>query len=84
MENQFQQTARETLNAPTFDRASLVDLAGYTVSGADARARMRDFLEFVGNPYLFRVGEVGVHVEFSGKDGDSLQDHILKLLTSEL
>lgn len=41
------------------------------------------FVDAVKNPYLFRVGSIGVHVTYSGNTGDTLQRRIHNLLISE-
>lgn len=80
----LKQAAQEMLDAPGFDKYCLSDISDCAISGRDEAARMRDFLSFVKNPYLFRVGDIGVHVVFSGEKGNSLQSHICNLLTSQL
>ena len=42
------------------------------------------FLQAVRNPYLFRVGDIGVHVTFSGKNGDTLQKRVCNLLSKSI
>lgn len=80
----LKQAAQEMLTAPTFDKYSLSDVSGCRILGEDEGAKMRSFLSMVGNPYLYRVGDIGVHVVFSGHRGDSLQAHICNLLAAKL
>lgn len=80
----LKQAAQEMLDAPCFDKYSLSDISDYVISGGDEAAKMRTFLAFVKNPYLFRVGDIGVHIAFSGEKGNSLQSHIYNLLASQL
>lgn len=52
------------------DPSTLTDIRTISVNGSQpVSQRMTDFLEAIGNPYLFRVGEVVVKVKFnpSGK-----------------
>ncbi len=43
--------------------------------------RVENFLEQVGNPYLFKVGDVFVKVNY--KDGKDLADSLITLLSDE-
>jgi len=72
------------LCSEAFDKYELPDLADYALPNGQEREKMRAFLDRVNNPYLFRVGEIGVHVVFSGQTGDTLQAHISSLLTKQL
>ena len=80
----LKQTAQEMLESPCFDKYCLSDISNCVISSGDEAAKMRDFLAFVKNPYLFRVGDIGVHIVFSGEKGNSLQSHIYNLLASQL
>lgn len=80
----LKQSAQEMLDAPCFDKYGLSDISNCVISDGDEAARMRAFLSFVKNPYLFRVGDIGVHIVFSGEKGNSLQSHIYNLLASQL
>ena len=85
MHSDYKQTAKDILSAASFNKYELPDISEYTFSNTnDEKAKMASFLHFVKNPYLFRVGDVGVHVVFSGKSGDTLQSHICNLLASKL
>ena len=84
MSADMKKSALETLNTPYFDKYGLSDISNYAISGTDEAAKMRAFLAYVKNPYLFRVGDIGVHVVFSGEKGNSLQSHIYNLLASQL
>lgn len=58
----------------------LVDLRNVEVNrNAPLKRRTSDFIAQVGNPYLFRVGETIVKIDFgNGKDfSDILKDAIL-------
>ena len=72
------------MDAPAFDKYNLPDISSCALPKDDEKAKIRYFLDFVKNPYLFRVGDIGVHVVFSGEPGDSLQSHIYHLLSSKL
>ena len=80
----LKEAAREMLEAPCFDKYSLSDLSACVIPEGDEAAKMRAFLAFVKTPYLFRVGDIGVHIVFSGEKGNSLQSHICNLLASQL
>ena len=80
----LKQAAQEMLESPCFDKYGLSDISNCVISGGDEAAKMQAFLAFVKNPYLFRVGDVGVHIVFTGEKGNSLQSHITNLLTSQL
>lgn len=67
-----------------FDKSSLPDIAGVSIPDGDEPAKIRAFLEAAGNPYLFRVGDIGVHVVFSGEQGDTLQERICHLLSKSI
>lgn len=84
MISDYKQAAKDTLSASSFNKYDLADISEYIASGDDEKAKIKSFLNFVKNPYLFRVGDIGVHVIFSGKPGDTLQSHICNLLASKL
>jgi hypothetical protein len=50
----------------------------------DRAANARRFFQQVGDPYVFRVDEVTVHVQFAGTDGGTLQGHIQNLLAAAI
>ena len=80
----YKDLADRQLKSDTFDKQQLPDITGLSLPSRDAKAKMAAFLQATGNPYLFRVGEICVHVVFSGKPGDALQNHICKLLTNSI
>lgn len=49
---------------------------------ASAVERARHFFEEIKNPYVFKVDDIIVHVEFGEKSAGSLQSHIQNLLSS--
>jgi len=77
----YKEQAEQRLRAADFDKYELQDLSGISLPNGDSRAKMRALLRAAGNPYLFRVGDIGVHVSFSGKTGDTLQGRICRLLS---
>ena len=79
----YKEDADRLLHEATFDKYSLPDLSSFSVScTTDPNEKFTQFLSYVKNPYLFRVGDIGVHVSFSGKPGKTLQDSMLKILSS--
>lgn len=42
--------------------------------------KLGDYFDFVGNPYMFRVGDVGVKVNFG--NGKRFSDSIMDIVTS--
>ncbi len=42
--------------------------------------KLSDYFDFIQNPYLFRVGDVGVKVNFG--NGKSFSDSIMDIVTS--
>ena len=64
------------------DPASLTDIRTISVDRAQPTAqRTADFLNTVGNPYLFRVGDVVVKVSFD-PGGKRLSDALSDVLSS--
>lgn len=76
--------AETQLRSVSFDKRLLPDITEISIPDADAQTKIEDFVKAVGNPYLFRVGDIGVHVVFSGTTGDSLQQRIGRLLTKSI
>jgi len=76
----YKSQAEEQLLAEDFDKYKLPDISGIVIPDSDPKARIAAFLQAVGNPYLFRVGDIGVHVSFSGSHGDTLQRRVCRLL----
>lgn len=80
----YKSQAERQLCAEGFDKNGLSDIAGLSIPDGDPDAKIAAFLRATGNPYLFRVGDVGVHVVFSGESGDTLQQRICHLLTQSM
>lgn len=80
----YKRQAEDQLRSANFDKSDLPDLAGISIPDADAETKICAFLKAAGNPYLFRVGDIGVHVVFSGKEGDTLQKRICRLLSNPI
>lgn len=80
----YKSQAENQLHSENFDKYSLPDIAGISIPVSDGKTKMSVFLQAAGNPYLFRVGDIGVHVVFSGKNGDTLQKRIGHLLSKSL
>ena len=56
------------------EKEQLVDLSEVEIDNSFHKAeRIHCFIEKVGNPYAFRVGNVVVEISFES-DGESLQD----------
>ena len=56
------------------EKEQLVDLSEVEIDNSLNKAeRIHSFIEKVGNPYAFRVGNVEVEISFES-DGESLQD----------
>ena len=61
----------------------IVDLGKIKLSNQASMAeKAKKFFETVKNPYLFRVDDIIVHVEFGDRTPESLQTHIQNLLSS--
>lgn len=79
----YKEDANRLLHEATFDKYSLPDLSSFSVSRmTDPSEKFTQFLGYVKNPYLFRVGDIGVHVTFAQEPGKTLQDSMLKILSS--
>lgn len=76
--------AEQRLHASGFNKYELPDITEISLPDADCCVKMCAFLQAVKNPYLFRVGDVGVHIVFSGKDGDTLQNRISNLVSKSI
>lgn len=62
------------VNIEAVGKEELVDVSGFSFDrSVPQEQRAARVLEMVGNPYCFRVGEVGVKLEFPD-DAPSLQD----------
>ncbi|MFG6352714.1 MAG: hypothetical protein K1W21_14145 [Oscillospiraceae bacterium] len=80
----YKSQAENQLRSEHFDKYSLPDITGVSIPASDDKTRMSTFLKATGNPYLFRVGDIGVHVVFSGENGDTLQKRICRLLSKSI
>jgi len=67
-------TELANVNVATVQKDDLIDVSGFTFDNTvPQEQRAARILEFVKNPYCFRVGEMGVKLEFS-ENAPSLQD----------
>lgn len=65
------------------DRRSLTDIRSVKMPNNQSRAKnAQHFFERIRNPYLFKVEDIVVHVEFGDSSAESLQTHIQNLLIS--
>lgn len=80
----YKAQAETRLCSASFDKSLLPDITEISIPDADEQTKIEGFLRAVGNPYLFRVGDIGVHVVFSGAAGDSLQQRICRLLSKSI
>ena len=65
------------------EKNAIVDIRGIRMPDrASAVERARQFFEEIKNPYVFKVDDIIVHVEFGEKSAGSLQSHIQNLLSS--
>ncbi len=80
----YKEQAEKKLYAADFDKYSLPDISKVKIPDSDAEGKIFTFLQAVGNPYLFRVSDTGVHVSFSGKSGDTLQQRVCNLLSKSI
>ncbi|MCI9267918.1 DUF6870 family protein [Oscillospiraceae bacterium 44-5] len=80
----YKEQAEKQLHSEDFDKYALPDISEVKIPDADSERRIFAFLQAVRNPYLFRVGDIGVHVTFSGKNGDTLQKRVCNLLSKSI
>lgn len=80
----YKSQAENQLHSEAFDKYSLPDITGISIPAGDDKTKISTFLQAAGNPYLFRVGDIGVHVAFSGENGDTLQKRICHLLSKSI
>lgn len=80
----YKSQAENQLHSENFDKYSLSDITGISIPAGDGQTKISAFLQAAGNPYLFRVGDIGVHVVFSGENGDTLQKRICRLLSKSI
>lgn len=80
----YKEQAEKQLHSADFDKYSLSDISDLKIPDGDSRCKICAFLQAVKNPYLFRVGDIGVHVSFSGRNGDTLQELVCNLLSKSI
>lgn len=80
----YKEQAEKQLHSADFDKYALPDIADVKIPDADSESKIVAFLQAVKNPYLFRVGDIGVHVSFSGGNGDTLQKRVCNLLSKSI
>ena len=80
----YKEQAEKQLHSADFDKYSLPDISDFKIPDSDSGSKIFAFLQFVKNPYLFRVGDIGVHITFSGKNGDTLQRRVCNLLSKSI
>ena len=70
----------QSVDIGAVDAQALPDLSGVTFDNTlSHEERIARLLQMARNPYCFRVGEVGVLVEFA-EDGPALQDTLADFL----
>ncbi|MDR1701856.1 MAG: hypothetical protein LBR56_03660 [Sporomusaceae bacterium] len=75
-----QLTKLAAVNIETVNKEDLVDVSGFTFDNAvPQEQRAARVLAMVKNPYCFRVGDLGVKLEFS-EDAPALQDKLAGFL----
>ena len=80
----YKEQAEKQLHSADFDKYSLPDISDFKIPDGDSESKIFAFLQTVQNPYLFRVGDIGVHVTFSGRNGDTLQKRVCNLLSKSI
>ena len=82
MRRQIKPEQRKTTVAEQAATEQLVDLRSVSVdTSLDASQRVGSFLRQIRNPYLFRVDDITVKVEFSA--GKSLEESLLAFFLAE-
>lgn len=70
----------DNIDIQTADMADLVDMSGFTFDYSIPQTeRAAKLINTVKNPYCFRVGDIGVKLEFAN-DAPTLQDVFSNLL----
>lgn len=60
----------------------LVDISGITIDQSlNKEERIKKYIEDIGNPYHFKIGDVEVVIRFES-DGESLQEKLEKYFES--
>ena len=69
MNNNLKESALHYLSSPAFNKNTLVDITEIHVRSEPDGDKMKAFVDAVKNPYLFRVGSIGVHVTYQEIQG---------------
>ena len=82
MAHQTELNYMRNMDIEACDTDQLVDLRSVSIDRSlPVPERMSSFVEQVKNPYLFKVDDVAVKVEFSS--GKSVEDSLLSFLVAE-
>lgn len=82
MEYQTELNCMKNMDIEECDPDQLVDLRSVSIDRSlSVPERMSSFVEQVKNPYLFKVDDITVKVEFSS--GKSVEDSLLSFLLAE-
>ena len=82
MEHQTELNCLKNMDIEECDPDQLVDLRSVSIDKSiPVPERMRSFVKQIKNPYLFKVDDIAVKVEFSS--GKSFEDSLLSLLLAE-
>lgn len=80
MQKRIPITDLASVNIETINKEDLVDVSGFTFdTSVPQEQRAARIIQTVKNPYCFRVGDIGVKLEFSD-DAPALQDVFTDLL----
>ena len=70
----------QNIDIRTVDKNTLVDMSGFEFDNTLSQAeRVKRIFEKIKNPYLYRLGDMAVKVEFT-EGGPALQDLMASLL----
>ena len=82
MNRQTDLTDLKHIDIEQYEPDQLVDLRSVSIDKSiPVPERMRSFVKQIKNPYLFKVDDITVKVEFSS--GKSLEDSLLSFLLTE-
>ena len=82
MEHQTELNRLKHMDIEQCEPDQLVDLRSVSIDKSrPVSERMRSFVKQIKNPYLFKVDDIAVKVEFSS--GKSLEDSLLSVLLAE-
>ncbi len=80
MQKRIPITDLASVNIETINKEDLVDVSGFTFdTSVPQEQRAARIIQTVKNPYCFRVGDIGVKLEFSD-NAPALQDVFTDLL----